>query len=297
MKVLLTGSSGQLGREIIKSKPMSYEIIESNRSVLNLRNPVSCKNYVLANKPDFLINCAAYTDVEKAESEKELANLINAKSVKYLAESMRQINGNFIQLSTDYVFDGRKKMPYFPEDSKKPLNIYGKTKSIAEDFIRDIFKDSQKGKIIRTSWLMGSVGNNFALKMLKLFSQRDEINVINDQIAAPTTTKTLALACWKTIDLIDSGFVLPNILHYTNSGQASWYEIANKIFKTGKKLNLLESNPKIKPVTSIEFPTKAIRPSYSVLDSSNSFKSISFKSDYWEDAIESLLLEFKNNLT
>lgn len=296
MKIILTGSTGQLGREIIKNKPNGFELIEAPRSILDLSDPVSCGNFILNNKPDYLINCAAYTNVEKAESEKELAYLINTKSVKYLAESTRKINGTFIQLSTDYVFDGSKKLPYLPFDSKSPLNIYGKTKSNAEDLIIDIFKDTGKGKIIRTSWLMGPIGNNFALKMLGLLSEKKKISVINDQMGAPTTTKTLALACWKTINVISSGVILPSILHYTNQGEASWYEIAIEILKIGKKLQLLESIPEISPVTSMEFPTNALRPKYSVLDSNKSLESISFESQHWVDAIESLFYEYKNNL-
>ena len=296
MKVILTGTTGQLGREIIKNKPNGFELIEAPRSILDLSDPISCRNFILNNKPDYLINCAAYTNVEKAESERELAYLINAKSVKYLAESIRKINGTFIQLSTDYVFDGSKKIPYLPDDSKSPLNIYGKTKSNAEDFIIDIFKDTGKGKIIRTSWLMGSIGNNFALKILRLLSEKKKISVIHDQMGAPTTTKTLALACWKTINVISNGVILPSILHYTNQGEASWYEIAIEILKIGKKLQLLESIPEIIPVTSLEFPTNALRPKYSVLDSNKSLELISFQSQHWVDAIESLFYEYKNNL-
>ena len=297
MKVLLTGSSGQLGREIINCKPAGINLIKPNRIYLDLSKPKSCKNYIERIKPDWIINCGAYTNVEKAEGEKELAYLINSLSVKNLAESVRKINSKFIQISTDYVFDGNRNSPYLPEDSKSPINVYGKTKSIGEDFIKKIFKNNDNGIIIRTSWLMGPRGQNFALKMLDLLSSKEKINVINDQIGSPTTTHSLAQACWETINLNTEGKSLPSILHFANEGEASWFDIAIEIEKIAKELKLIKNPVIINPISSSNYPTKAKRPKYSVLDCKNSFQSISFKSSHWKSALKLLFLEYKRNLS
>ena len=296
MKVLLTGSSGQLGKEIIKSKPNGINLITSNRSELDLRCPKSCKEYIKNTRPDWLINCGAYTNVEKAESEENIAYLINSLSVKYLAESIKEINSKFIQISTDYVFDGGKKSPYFPGDIKRPINIYGKTKSLGEDFIKDIFKNNNNAIIIRTSWLMGPTGSNFALKMLNHLSNNEKVDVINDQIGSPTTTFTLAKACWETIRINSLGTKIPSILHFANEGEASWFEIAIEIQKIATDLGLLDKPININPVSSSAYPSIAKRPKYSVLDCRCSFKSISIINIHWRTAFRNLFLEYKRNL-
>ena len=297
MKVLLTGSSGQLGKEIIRTKPKGINLIKPNRSLLDLKNPELCYKYVERIKPDWLINCGAFTNVEEAEINQNVTYLINSVSVKHLAESIKAINGKFLQISTDYVFGGTKNKPYLPEDIKSPLNIYGKSKSDAEDFIKEIFKDNNDGFIIRTSWLMGPTGKNFALKMLHLLSNNEKINVINDQIGAPTTTFTLAKACWETIIFNSSGKLTPPILHFTNEGEASWFDIAIEIERVTKDLGLINKKILINPISSSEYKLVAKRPKYSVLDSQRSFESISFKKQHWKKAIQHLFKEYKKNST
>ena len=297
MKVLLTGSSGQLGREIIHLKPSGINLIKANRFCLDLSNPELCQSYINRIKPDWIINCGAYTNVEKAESEKELAYLINSLSVKYLAESIKNINSNFIQISSDYVFNGEQNSPYVPEDLKSPINVYGETKSIGEDFIKKIFKNNNKAIIIRTSWLMGPTGKNFALKMLDLLSSKEKINVINDQIGSPTSTNTLAKACWQTINLNTKGKSLPPILHIANEGEASWFDVAIEIKKIAKDIGLIQKPVIINPISSSNYPTKARRPKYSVLDCKSSLQSISFKNNHWKRALKHLFLEYKRNIS
>tara|TARA_A100001388_G_scaffold189430_1_gene142455 strand:+ start:1602 stop:2498 length:897 start_codon:yes stop_codon:yes gene_type:complete len=297
MKVLLTGSSGQLGREIIHLKPSGINLVKANRFCLDLSNPESCQSYIKRIKPDWIINCGAYTNVEQAESEKELAYLINSLSVKYLAESIKNINSKFIQISTDYVFNGNQNSPYLPEDLKSPINVYGKTKSIGEDFINKIFKNNNKAIIIRTSWLMGPTGQNFALKMLDLLSSKEKVNVIDDQIGSPTSTNTLAKACWQTINLNTKGKSLPPILHIANEGEASWFDIAIEIKKIAKDIGLIQKPVTINPISSSNYPTKAKRPKYSVLDCKSSLQSISQKNNHWKSALKLLFLEYKRNIS
>ena len=297
MKVLLTGSSGQLGREIIHLKPSGINLIKANRFCLDLSNPESCQSYIKRIKPDWIINCGAYTNVEQAESEKELAYLINSLSVKYLAESIKNIDSKFIQISTDYVFNGNQNIPYVPEDLKSPINVYGKTKSIGEDFIKKIFKNNNKAIIIRTSWLMGPTGQNFALKMLDLLSSKEKVDVIDDQIGSPTSTNTLAKACWQTIYLNTKGESLPPILHIANEGEASWFDIAIEIKKIAKDIGLIQKPVTINPISSSNYPTKAKRPKYSVLDCKSSLQSISLKNNHWKSALKLLFLEYKRNIS
>ena len=297
MKVLLTGSSGQLGKAIIKAKPKGINLIKANRSLLDLTEPDLCQKYIKKINPDLLINCAAYTNVDKAEKNRKLAYLINSLSVKYLAKSIKEINSKFIQLSTDYVFDGSKNMPYLPEDLKSPINVYGETKSLAEEIINEIFKDDQNGIIIRTSWLMGPTGKNFALKMLNLLSSNEKIDVINDQIGSPTTTFNLAKACWKSISFHLKGKLNHSIFHFSNEGEASWFEIAVEIEKIAKDLGLLDKKILINPISSSEYKLAAERPKYSVLDSKSSFESIALENQHWKNAMRNLFIEYKKTLT
>tara|TARA_B100000212_G_C27322271_1_gene510695 strand:+ start:270 stop:1166 length:897 start_codon:yes stop_codon:yes gene_type:complete len=291
MKVLITGANGQLGKELIESKPQGIKLIALSKSELNLRDKKSCYEIIDNLKPDWIINCGAYTNVEKAESNYELAYEVNALGPKYLSESLLKNGGKLLHLSTDYVFNGKNNLPYAPNSEKSPLNIYGVTKSKGEDFIKDILFSSKSGIILRTSWLIGKEGQNFALKIMKLLKEKSELNVINDQIGSPTSTKTLSNVCWKTIQLKKQGLDLPSILHYTDSGIASWYDLAVEISKIVKRLNLLSSEAIIKPISSSKYKTIARRPNYSVLDCFSSKLALSLKDIHWRDSIEELIKE------
>ena len=162
---------------------------------------------------------------------------------------------------------------------------------------RKYLKNNNNGIIIRTSWLMGPTGQNFALKMLNLLSSKEKVNVINDQIGSPTTTNTLAKACWETINLNTKGKSLPPILHFANEGEASWFDIAIEIEKIAKDIGLIQKPVSINPISSSNYPTKAKRPKYSVLDCKSSFQSISYKNNHWKSALKLLFLEYKRNLS
>ena len=235
MKILLTGFSGQLGRAIITSKPKEIEIFFKNKSQLNLCSKDSCFNIIKEYRPDWIINCAAYTNVEKAEEDRELAYKINALAPKYFSEAIKNYDCNLLHISTDYVFDGKKGKPYLPNDKKNPLSYYGYSKSKGEDFIADKLFDKNKANIIRTSWLMSPYGNNFALKIIQKLLDNTKLEIIRDQYGSPTTSKTLAKACWQTVLLKSKGLKLPNVMHFTNEGEASWYEIAVEISNLWKK--------------------------------------------------------------
>ena len=294
MRVLLTGGSGQLGKTIFDLKPKEIEILKPNKIDLNLFSKDSCFKAILKYKPDWIINCAAYTNVDKAEHEKELAFQINSLAPKYFASAIKEYSGNFLHISTDYIFDGLKGSPYNPNDPKSPINVYGYSKAKGEDFITELLSDSNKVNIIRTSWLMSPYGKNFALTIIKKLNEYKELKIISDQVGSPTTTNILAKACWQTIILKSQGIDIPQIMHCTNSGVASWYDIASSLEEIGRELNLIKRKVNILPIKSEEYPTLAKRPYYSVLDCSDSFKRLSIKPINWRSAISKLMKQLQN---
>ena len=291
MKVLITGSKGQLGQSLIEKKPQNIDLILSSRDTFDLTSKKECDFYLKKIKPDLILNAAAYTAVDKAESERDLAYNVNSLAPKYFAEIATELGIKLIHISTDFVFDGKQNYPYKPEQERRPLSVYGYTKAYGEEFIEKIMGNSNAGIIIRTSWVMGPVGKNFSRTILKLLSDRDQIKVVADQVGGPTTTYSLAEYCWQIISFLKEDFPLPKILHYTNSGIASWYDIAVAIQEIGLDLNLLKSNCEIVPIKAIDYPTAAIRPTYSVLDctSSINFPNIS-SSNHWRNALKKVLL-------
>ena len=221
MKVLLTGSTGQLGQAIINSKPPGIDLIPTTRSQLDLAKPESCRDSILRNKPDWVINAGAFTAVDKAESEEALAMAINGEAPKVLSEALKEINGKILQISTDFVFNGSQNYPYKPNQATEPISVYGRSKEMGELAINEILKDTKNGFILRTSWVMGPTGNNFARTMINLHKERECIYVVNDQISCPTSTFTLAEACWRIIKISSNNQnhnKLPPIMHWCDEG-------------------------------------------------------------------------------
>ena len=290
MKVLLTGSNGQLGFAIQKSTPKGIKLLSLDKSQFNLSEIKNIKNNLEEIKPDFIINCGAYTNVDMAEDEKEKVMNINANSVKEISLYLKKNGGNLIQISTDYVFDGLSSNAYRVNDKVRPINQYGLSKAKAEEFIREILYDTNQAVIIRTSWLMGTVSKNFLLTMIKLHQTREEINVVSDQISCPTSTTTLAEACWKAIKLkMDQNYYNFNqmpILHWCDNGIASWYDIAIAIGELSAKNGLIKSPSLVNPIKSQNYPTKAKRPTFSLLDCTTSKEFLDLKGEYWRDSLE-----------
>ena len=296
MKVLIVGANGQLGKAIYFYAPSQIEnetihITLVNRNQLDLCSPEKCNELVLFHRPDFLINTAAFTNVELAEREIEKATLVNTIAPKIFSESLKITGGKLIHFSTDYVFDGLKCEPYLPNDDKNPLNIYGKTKSEGEDHIIEILGSLNQYFIIRTSWLIGPFGENFLVKMLNLLHEKETVKVISDQFSAPTSTTTLANACWSLISYVSSSFAQSQICHFSDLGIASWYDIANCISEYATELKLLSNPAFIEPIKTCEYPLNAIRPRFSALDLSankNYFES----NVYWRTSIKKILMSF-----
>jgi dTDP-4-dehydrorhamnose reductase len=254
--ILVTGSNGQLGKELQQLAVVypQYKFVFASREDLKLHHFPLVENFFLATKPQYCINCAAYTAVDKAESEKDMAMLVNGEAVGHLAAICKKYQTKLIHISTDYVFDGESETPYKEDDTTNPKNVYGASKLLGEQLC---MKENADSIIIRTSWVYSSFGHNFVKTMMRLMSERNEINVVSDQIGSPTYAVDLA----KTIlDIIASGKWESGIYHYSNEGKISWYEFAVAIKE------LTGSNCSINPIPTSAYPTPAKRPHYSLLD-------------------------------
>ena len=276
MKILITGSKGQLGLELTKQleKEKKYEIIATDRDELNIIDINSVNEFLLNNKPDVVINCAAHTAVDLCETDVENAYKINAVGPRNLAIVCEKIGAKLVQVSTDYVFDGNGTRPYREDDTTCPNSIYGTSKLMGENFVREF---CSRYFVVRTAWLYGE-GNNFVRTMLKLSETNSELNVVNDQFGSPTSTVDLAKAI---IDLMTTEHY--GVYHGTCEGQCSWDDFAKKIFEI-KNIDI-----KVNPVTSEEFKRPAPRPAYSVLDNFM-FKLVGLNSfRTWEKSLEEYL--------
>ena len=291
MKILITGSLGQLGKEIIKLAPKKllkkdFELIGTNKENLNLCDLENCENFINDLNPDWIINCAAYTNVDKAEKEEDIAYLVNASAPKILAETIEKKKTKMLHISTDYVFDGMKSIPYKTEDLRNPLGIYGKSKKAGEDAVIEALGPSSTGYIIRTSWLYSKEGKNFKNTILKLLQEREIIDVVSDQIGTPTSTYSLANACWKLISNIEDGIKTPLISHWTDAGVASWYDFAVAIYEINKSIDSIKKGCKIIPIPSSSYKSIAPRPYFSVLDCTNTRRSLSIQPLHWRTSLE-----------
>ena len=276
--ILITGSRGQLGKELQRLDyllPGCQFLFTS--SDLPIENFQAVKDYFEQRQIDVCINCAAYTAVDKAESEKELAFLVNADSVGNLAKICSQHQSTFIHISTDYVFDGTSETPYTEEHSISPVNIYGASKLKGEDLA---LNNNASTVIIRTSWLYSSYGHNFVKTMLRLMTERPVLNVVNDQFGCPTYAADLAQVI---INIIGKAGFPGGIVNYANDGITTWYDFAVAIKEYSKSSCVLQAVP------SSQFPTPAKRPKYSVLDTSKIRGLLDLEIPYWKDSLHSCL--------
>ena len=287
-KVLITGADGQLGYELQRTVLSGYECIATGRDSLDITDAYVVKAFVAEHQPDVIINSAAYTAVDKAEEETELAIAINTMGAANLANAARANKCKLVQISTDFVFNGKACSPY-PVDAKTdPDGYYGKTKRDGDNKVLDILGD--EALIIRTSWLYSAHGNNFVKTMLRFMAEREELGIIADQIGTPTWANSLADAIWQAIELNTTG-----IHHWSDAGVASWYDFAYAIMEEGVALGLLDKAIKINPITTADYPTPASRPCYSVMDKTTTWKALDMQSDHWRVALRKMLNELKAN--
>jgi dTDP-4-dehydrorhamnose reductase len=287
-KVLVTGANGQLGWELqqaAKANP-NFEFIFLDRSAMDLSNPDGLLKIIESYAPSAIINTAAYTAVDKAETEKSLAHIINAEAVAELASIAKNKNIPFITYSTDYVFSGNAAIPYVTDTQLAPVNYYGKTKADGEQMALAANPDSI---IIRTSWVFSSHGNNFVKTMIRLMKERDSLNIVGDQQGRPTYARDLATASIQILNALNLGLPIKGIYHFANTGETTWFDFAQKI----KELAGLECT--LTPINSDQFPTPAKRPNYSVLDTQKIEKELNLHIPHWELALSDCILQLKNN--
>ena len=277
----MTGGNGQLGSEIkeLSSSFTNDSFFFTDTSNLDITNHAVVAAFIKTNNIDVIVNCAAYTAVDKAESEPELADAINHLAVKNLAFIAKECGAKLIHISTDYVFDGTGHKPYVETDIPNPQSVYGQTKLDGELAIQAV--NPSNSIIIRTSWVYSNFGSNFVKTMLRLAKTRNEISVVSDQMGTPTYAGDLAKAILEILPQIKNEQVA--IYHYTNSGICSWYEFAKAIFKM-KGMEVM-----VNPITTSQYPTPAKRPEYSVLGSSNIASFYNVKILKWDDSLENFL--------
>ena len=273
-KILITGCNGQLGSELAKLLPQA---ILTDVDTLDITNPQAVSDFVKQNNVDLIINCAAYTAVDKAEDNPELAAKINIDGPKNLALSGAKI----IHISTDYVFEGTNCRPYEPEDETKPVSVYGKTKLAGE---QEVLNHAKCAIIIRTAWLYSPYGGNFVKTMRKLGAEKESISVVNDQIGTPTCAADLAQAIVEIIPQMNESNT--GVYHFSNEGVCSWYDFAHEIMALSK-LDCL-----VKPIPSSAYPTKAKRPFYSVLSKEKIKNTFHIEIPYWKDSLVKCLKQF-----
>jgi len=275
--ILVTGGNGQLGSELRDIAPnyQDYNFLFTDVKDLDITNHTAVAAFIENNNITIILNCAAYTAVDKAESEPELADAINHLAVANFAQIAKDNNIKLVHISTDYVFDGTNHKPYVETDTPNPKSVYGQTKLDGELAMQKI--DPENSIIIRTSWVYSKFGNNFVKTMLRLAETRDEISVVADQIGTPTNAADLANAILKILPQISNDMV--QLFHYSNEGVCSWYDFAKAIFEIGNikvKVNTIESS---------QYPTLADRPFYSVLNKSKINETYQLEISYWRDSI------------
>ena len=284
--ILVTGSNGQLGWELgqlAKSYP-AFKFVLVDRSQLDLSFPETFEKMIHTIKPDCIINTAAYTAVDKSETEKALSYTVNATAVQTLASICKKLAIPFITYSTDYVFDGEATQPYASSTKVDPVNYYGSTKAAGETLAMEANEDAI---IIRTSWVFSSHGNNFVKTMMRLMKERASLNIVADQKGRPTYAKDLAMATMKMIEAMNAGKSIKGVYHYANTGETTWFDFAAKI----KAIAGLDCA--LNPIETKDFPTPAKRPAYSVLDTSKIEEALSIAIPHWEDALISCMKEIE----
>jgi len=287
--ILLIGSNGQLGTELQNFLSSNYQVIAVTRPEIDLTQTDNLRKIIRETQPEIIINAAAYTAVDKAETEPEMATAINTTAPQIIAEESQKLGSFLIHFSTDYVFNGNSNYPYQESDITNPVSVYGQTKLAGEIAIQ---KACSQYMILRTAWVYGTYGkSNFVKTMLRLGKERPEVRVVADQIGSPTWAQDIALTITQIIPQLTSE--IAGIYHYTNSGVASWYDFAIAIFEEAEKLDFPLKINQVIPITTPEYPTPAKRPAYSVLACQKISKILGTHPPHWRQRLILMLKELQ----
>jgi len=287
VKVLVTGAGGQVGQALIATAPEGLQLIACSRAELDITNDRAVLDRLRADVPQVVVNTAAYTAVDRAESEPDLARKANSLGPRYLAEAAREVGARLIHLSTDFVFDGSASVPYPPDAPTHPLSVYGATKRAGETAVLEA--GGGGALVLRTAWVYAAQGRNFVNTMLRLMRQNGAVRVVADQIGTPTSARSLASLIWQLIERP----AVAGIHQWTDAGVASWYDFAVAIAEEGAAAGLLPSTVEVEPIATEQYPTPARRPRYSVLDRS-SLASLGVKPVHWRVRLREVLREIEN---
>lgn len=291
MRILLIGSQGQVGQELQRTLPLQGEMTAVDRSTLDLTDGDRIRDVIREVSPTVIVNAAAYTAVDRAETEQELAKAINTVAPGVIAEESEKLGAFLVHISTDYVFDGRKNTPYLEEDEPNPQGVYGESKLLGE---RQIQQVCDRHVILRTAWVYGTQGKgNFVKTMLRLGAEREEVRVVMDQVGTPTWSFDIAQAIAHLLGHVDSDHPLqPGIYHFTNSGVVSWYDFAVAIFEEAQSIGVPLAIKSVVPITTAEYPLPATRPAYSVLSNRKVSAVLEMMPAHWRHRFRKMLVEF-----
>lgn len=290
-KVLVTGANGQLGYELQRTVASGVELFATDHQTLDITNPAQIAAVLEQYQPDLIINAAAYTAVDKAESDQANAQRLNGDAAGFIAQAVSQANERkatkLIHISTDFVFDGTQSLPYTTDAATAPLGIYGATKLSGEQQVQQY---CPQALILRTSWLYSTHSNNFVKSMLRFMQEREQLGVVYDQVGSPTWARTLANTIWTLADKDASG-----IFHCSDNGVASWYDFAVTIQEEAYRLGILTKRIPIKPIRSSAYPTPAKRPAFSVMDKSKTESLLDSSLPYWRTSLQAMLQELNQS--
>ena len=293
--ILITGANGQLGWELKRSMAPLGRVVCVGRELLDLSNEKNIRTFIQKKKPSVIINAAAYTAVDKAEEETVLAYKINTEAPRIMAEEAKCLNALFVHYSTDYVFNGEKETAYIEADEVSPLNVYGESKLAGENAVKDV---AGNYLILRTSWVFASRGHNFLLSMLRLATEREELNIVSDQMGAPTSARLIADVTshivYQARQEIFNKVFESGVFHLSSTGKTSWYGFATEIIRVAK---LHAENPSflvrgINPILTSEYPTPAQRPFNSLLSSNKLMERFGVNMASWDEQVELCIEEF-----